>query len=571
MSVELNFMIAGEAGQGVQSIGFLLAKAFSRGGYYIFADQDYESRIRGGHNFFRIRVRDSEVGAISENIDLLIAMNEESIGIHESEVVDNGVILFNADEVRNLESDKRYFAVPLNSIAKTKTGSIIMANTVAVGAAMGLVGYKLNIVEDLLKELFDKDEIKESNIVATRAGYEFAVNNYGGNILPKISPLSSVKNMLLSGNEAVSLGAIAADCKFVAAYPMTPSTSIMEYLASRADAAHMVVVQPEDEISAVNMIIGASFAGVRSMTATSGSGFCLMIEGLGLAGITETPIVIVDGQRPGPAVGLPTRTEQGDLLFAIHAHHGDFPRVVFAPATVEEAFWITVKAFNLADRYQIPVIILTDHYLASSYNTVSRFELSKLQIDRGLLYEVEKEGIFAPYMRHRITETGISPRAFPGNPDALVVTDSDEHDENGHLIEDARIRTEQVQKRMRKIISLKKDMALPKLYGPKDAETMFIGWGSTYGALREAVAKMLEEGASVSMLHLSELWPFPADAVSKAIDNTTNCFVVENNATGQLARLIKQETGKVIDSRILKFNGRPFTPEQIIVEFKGVY
>jgi len=301
---------------------------------------------------------------------------------------------------------------------------------------------------------------------------------------------------------------------------------------------------------------------VRAMTATSGSGFCLMVEGLGLAGITETPIVVVEGQRPGPAVGLPTRTEQGDLQFVLHAHHGEFPRAVLAPATVEDAFWMTVKAFNLAEKYQLPVIILTDQHLASSYATVDRFDLSKVTVDRGLLFSGD-EAEQLEYRRHRITETGISPRAFPGQSKALVITDADEHDEAGHLIEDAGMRTAQVQKRLRKLFNLKKEIEPPQLYGHKTAETTLIGWGSTFGAIHEAVDILRKDGASVNMLHLNELWPFPAEGVIDAIGRSHHSYVIENNATGQLAQLIRTETGNEISGRILKYDGRPFTPAYI--------
>jgi 2-oxoglutarate ferredoxin oxidoreductase subunit alpha len=324
----------------------------------------------------------------------------------------------------------------------------------------------------------------------------------------------------------------------------------------------LVMVHAEDEIAAINMAIGAAYAGVRAMTATSGSGLCLMVEGIGLAGITETPIVIIDAQRPGPAVGLPTRTEQGDLQFVLHAHHGDFPRAVLAPATIEDAFWVTVRAFNWAEKYQLPVIILTDQHLASSYSTVNQLDLSQVTIDRGMLF-LEKEDDPLEYMRHRVTKSGISPRAFPGLGEALVVTDCDEHDEEGHLTEDAGERTAQVQKRLRKLIPLEKEINTPQKYGPKKAETTLISWGSTYGAIHEAVDILRKGDTDVNMLHLNELWPFPAKAVADAVSKAQHSYAIENNATGQLAHLIRTETGYDVSGRILKYDGRPFTPDYI--------
>jgi 2-oxoglutarate ferredoxin oxidoreductase subunit alpha len=561
MPVDFNFMVGGEAGQGVQSVGFLLAKVFARGGYSIFADQDYESRIRGGHNFFRVRVKDSHVGAIAQPIDMLVALNKESIDLHREELAARGVAIFDGEKMKNASTGDGLFGIPLQRLAEEKAGDKVMTNTVALGAALALADYDLNILDTALMEHFGKGEVGDRNTTAAKAGYEYARAEYKGKFR-KIKPLSEAKRMLLTGNEAISLGAIAAGCKFMAAYPMTPASSVMEYIASKAEDFDLVMVHAEDEIAAVNMSVGAAYAGVRAMTATSGSGLCLMVEGMGLAGITETPIVIIDGQRPGPAVGLPTRTEQGDLQFVLHAHHGDFPRAVLAPATIEDAFWVTVKAFNWAEKYQLPVVILTDQHLASSYATVDQFELSEVNIDRGLLLS-DKEDKPSEYMRHRVTKSGISPRAFPGVGKALVVTDSDEHDEEGHLTEDAEMRTSQVQKRLRKLFSLRQEISLPRRYGPKKAETTLIGWGSTYGAIHEAVDILRKEGASVNMLHLNELWPFPAEAVADAVSKAHSSYVIENNATGQLARLIKAETGYDVSGRILKYDGRPFTPAYV--------
>jgi len=562
MPVDFNFMVGGEAGQGVQSVGFLLAKVFARGGYHIFADQDYESRIRGGHNFFRIRISDREIGAIAQEVDILIALNMDSIKRHQSEMAAQGTVIFDGDKIKEVSGHNgSLLSIPLEKLAEEKAGGKLMLNTVALGAALSLLNYDLNVLNTVLVERFGKGEIGDRNVAAAKAGYEYVQAEYKGDFR-KIKPLSEVKRMLLTGNEALCLGAIAAGCRFMAAYPMTPATSIMEYMAAKSRDFGLVMVHTEDEIAAINMAIGAAYAGVRAMTATSGSGLCLMVEGIGLAAITETPIVIVDGQRPGPAVGLPTRTEQGDLQFVLHAHHGDFPRAVLAPATIEDAFWVTVKAFNWAEKYQLPAIILTDQHLASSYATVDQLDLSQVTIDRGMLFSEKGDGP-PDYRRHKVTTSGISPRAFPGLGKALVVTDCDEHDEEGHLTEDAGERTAQVEKRLRKVLSLREEIDTPRKYGSRGAETTLIGWGSTYGAIREAVDMLRKEGSSVSMLHLSELWPFPTKAVADAVGKAQNSYAIEGNATGQLARLIKTETGYDVGGRILKFDGRPFTPTYI--------
>ena len=562
MPTDFNFMIGGEAGQGVQSVGFLLAKAFACGGYHIFADQDYESRVRGGHNFFRVRVSNDRVGAIAEDVDVLIALDGDSIRLHKAEMASPGIIIFDGENIEGVSGNSgSLLSVPLDRMAEEKAGDKLMLNTVALGAALAAVSYDLDTLNTVLTDHFGSGEVGSRNVAAAKAGYDYVRSERKGKF-GKIKPLSKPKRMLLTGNEAISLGAIAAGCKFMAAYPMTPASSIMEYLAAKSKEFDLVMVHTEDEIAAINMAIGAAYAGVRAMTATSGSGLCLMVEGIGLAGITETPLVIIDAQRPGPAVGLPTRTEQGDLQFVLHAHHGDFARAVLAPATVEDAFWTTVKAFNWADRYQLPVIILTDQHLASSHATVDPLDLSQVKIDRGVLFS-EKENDPLKYMRHKVTKSGVSPRAFPGLGKALVVTDCDEHDEEGHLTEDAAQRTAQVQKRLRKISPLNKEIGTLRKHGSREPETTLIGWGSSYGAVHEAVDILRKEGASVNMLHLNELWPFPTKAVVDAVGSARNSYVVENNATGQLAQLIKTQTGYDVTGRILKFDGRPFTPAYI--------
>jgi 2-oxoglutarate/2-oxoacid ferredoxin oxidoreductase subunit alpha len=562
IAMDINFMIGGEAGQGVQSVGFLLAKAVTRGGYHIFADQDYESRVRGGHNFYRIRVKDTPVHAIGNSIDILITLDKESISLHMKEVRDGGIIVYDSTVKVAAGGKARYIGIPLNKLAEEKAGNKIAANTVALGAVLSLTGLDFDILAEVLREHFGNNETGESNVKAARAGYDYTSTNSGTYNITTLDNMPAANRMLLNGNEAIALGALAAGCKFIAAYPMTPASSIMEYMATKSNDLNVVVIQPEDEISAINMVVGASYAGARAMTATSGGGFCLMVEGIGLAGITETPAVIVDAQRPGPAIGLPTRTEQSDLLFAINCSHGEFPRVVLAPGTVEEAFWLTVKAFNLADKYQLPVIILTDQHLASSYATTGKFDLSKVTIDRGTLVT---GNVKDTYKRHALTENGISPRAFPLQKNLLVVTDSDEHDEEGHPIESAEIRTQMVQKRMKKLELLKQqDLAQPEPYPGGKGDTLLVGWGSTHGAIREAVDILNSKETGTGHLHISELWPFPAEAVDKALSAYKKSYVIENNATGQLARLIQEQTGKKVSGTILKYDGRPFEPANIV-------
>ncbi len=570
MPVEINIMVGGEAGQGVQSAGFILGKSLARGGYHVFADQDYESRIRGGHNFFRVRARDIEVEAPVEPVDILIALNRETIELHRGELKPDSVVIFDSEKIKDAVAPGRgsLFGIPLDKTAELETGNRIMANTVAIGAALGLTGYDSGIFEDVLKQYFPGQKVAEANVKAGRAGYKYARDNFKGSFSIRLSPIENKEMMFLSGNDAISVGAIAAGCRFFAGYPMTPSTPILEYLAARAKDVGLAVVQSEDEIAALNMAVGAAYAGVRAMTATSGSGFALMVEALGLAGMTETPVVIVDGQRGGPAVGLPTRTEQGDLLFVIHAAPGEFPRAVFAPSNPSDAFWLTIKAFNMAEKYQTPVIILNDHHLATLYQTVPSFDLSKVEIDRGELFLPDEAGKAEDYKRHLVTESGISPRAFPGQANALVVTDADEHDEYGHLTETIEDRNAQVEKRLRKMSGLRREISSPRRYGPESAEGTLVGWGSSYGAIREAVDILNRDGAKVNLLHFTELWPFPAEAVESALRESRYTIVVECNATHQLAQLMRAETGIQADGYISRYDGRPLTPAFVVDAFK---
>jgi 2-oxoglutarate ferredoxin oxidoreductase subunit alpha len=565
MPGEVNIMVGGEAGQGVQSVGAILAKTMAGGGLHVFADQDYESRVRGGHNFFRIRAGRRRVLALRHGLDLLVALNKETVDLHRQEVKKGGLIIFDEEQAKVRPEGVEYLNVPLDRLAEEKTGNKLMANTVAVGAVLGLAGYDLALLAPVLKDEFGKhgDRVVQENVTAARAGFDF-IREHGQKLkVPVIRQRAGVKRrLLLNGNEALALGAMAGGCRFIAAYPMTPASSIMEYMADKGRPYGVVTVHVEDEIAGMNMAVGAGFTGARAMIATSGGGFALMVEALALAGMTETPVVAFLGQRPGPATGLPTRTEQGELWFALHAGHGEFPRAVLAPATAGDAFHAAVKAFNLAEKYQTPVIILGDHHLATSYVTVDRFDLGRVKIDRGeLLTEAEVRDM-NDYKRHAVTRSGVSPRALPGQGKALVVTDSDEHDEAGHMIEDATTRERQVEKRLRKLAGLRREVTRPEFHHSDGAAATLIGWGSTYGAIREAADLLEKDGPAVNTLHLSQVWPFPAAAVVSAMREQKN-IVVESNATGQLARLIRRETGLEADAAILKYDGRPHSPEDI--------
>lgn len=559
--MDVKIVVGGEAGQGIQTVSSIMSKFFLRSGYYVFVEHSYQSRIRGGHNFTQIRVSTSPIYSIDEGINILVALNEETIKLHTDELLDRGIVIYDNELIKGLEGEK-FYGAPLQRIAVEKAQTKVAINSVACGVLVGLLDGEFPILEELIKEQFKDLEVREKNIQSAKAGYEIGKDKKDFQL--KTPFLSDNSRLVMDGGSAVGFGAIVAGCRFLSAYPMTPGTAVMNYLAGHSKKYNIVVEQAEDEISAINMVLGASFAGVRSMVTTSGGGFSLMVEGLSLAGMTETPCVIHIGQRPGPATGLPTRTEQAELLFVINAGHGEFPRYVTAPRDVKDAFYKTIKAFNLADKYQIPSIILTDQFLIDSTATIDNLDLSGIEINRYIDNNPSRD-----YKRHLITASGISPRALPGTDGILVITDSDEHDEEGHITEDLEIRKRMVEKRLKKGVLLKEEVEEPLYIGVSDPEVILVGWGSTYGAIRESVDRLIDEGYRIGLLHFSDVYPLPTSWLGKYGDK--RFIAVEGNATSQLAQLIRRETGLNILEKILKYNGRPFTPSEIIREVKKIW
>jgi 2-oxoglutarate ferredoxin oxidoreductase subunit alpha len=570
--MDYSIRIGGEAGQGLQTIGAALAKIFSRQGYHVFTHQDYMSRVRGGHNFYQIRFSDTPLFASREKIHVLVALNRETVDLHRDSLHEEGVILYDPKEEEKPEMDARFLPTPFEQLAQDEGGQKIMANSVAVGAILGIFGFGPETADQVTTELLGKkiDEIIQGNLKAIRAGHRHAREHCPNLDRFHIDEAREEKLMLINGVQAIAAGALMSGVKFYAGYPMTPSTGIMVYLAGKAEAFNLVVEQSEDEISAINMALGASYAGVRAMTGTSGGGFALMTEGLSLAGITETPLVIAEMQRPGPATGLPTRTEQSDLFFVIHGGHGEFPRVVLTPGTPEQAFQAANKAFDLAEKYQIPVFIQADQYLGDTEWTFKGFDLDRLRYEDYRLRR-EKLAELKEYKRYAITDDGISPLAVPGDSNHLVVVDSDEHDEEGHIIEDAETRVKMVNKRLHaKMRTLPGEIVPPALYGDQEADHIIIGYGSTYGVMREAVDH-LKESHSLAMLHFSEVYPFPPREQFDYVEllrKKRKTICVENNATGQFNLLLRAETGFACTAGINRYDGRPFTVESLMGEIE---
>ncbi len=575
----MTIKIGGEAGMGVESGGAGLTRALSRGGLHVFALQDYMSRIRGGHNFFQVRISTKELFTFTDDVHLLLAFTKDCIDRHKGEIVKGGAVLYDEalgyDQASIREHGIKACPVPFSKLATDIGGHRIMSNTCALGAAAGITGYDFERIKDVIETNFKKkgEEVIAKNLAVAKAGYDYVHEKYAKDFEFKLEPVDTTvpkRRMVLHGNQAVALGAMAGGCKFISAYPMTPATSIFEYITAKANKYGIVSKQTEDEIAAVLFAIGANHAGVRAMTCTSGGGFSLMVEALGLSGITETPLVIAEVQRGGPSTGLPTRTEQPDLEFAISASQGEFPRIVIAPNTIEECFEMGWRAFNLAEKYQCPVIILSDLYLSSQLRSIdkNRFDFKNVKIDRGLLLTNEQVDRLTDYKRHAITDSGISPRAIPGHKNAVFVTTSDEHTEYGYAVEDADLRNKMMEKRMRKMDLAVQDMKAPELYGDANADITFIGWGSTYGAIREAVDRLRAKGQKVNFLKFTDLWPFPVEKVKPILEKAKFLVDVENNYTGQLASLIRKSTGIEMDTKILKYSGRPFSPEEIIANLK---
>jgi 2-oxoglutarate ferredoxin oxidoreductase subunit alpha len=580
--IKLSIMIGGEAGYGIVSAGEILARAFARCTLHVAAYSEVPSLIRGGHNTFQICISTHKVHSLWTGIDFLIALDRLTIDLNALNLSENGFLVYDSDTVEfdptELDRhDLHVLPMPLKSIAEEHGNASLMRNTVALGVAIALSGYENEALEDVLSEHFSHKgaKIVDANVRSSRAGFDYVKERYSEEVMRGLDgQVCGLPHKVMSGNQAIALGALKAGMTFYSGYPMTPASPLLHWFIQLEEEFDIVAKQTEDEIAAITMAIGASAAGARAMTGTAGGGYCLMTEALGLAAEAEVPLVLMLGQRPGPSTGLATRTEQGDLWIALHASQGEFPRIVLTPGDLNEAFRLTYEAFNMADRYQVPVIIMGDRILNEGVHCTTWLDMDGLEIDRGkLLSEEEAQASLEDghFKRYAITDDGVSPRARYGYKGVIQTHSGNEHNEFGDTYEGRRNRRAMVEKRMRKLKAMVKDVPPPVRFGPKDADVTLVGWGSAKMPCREALKMLAEEGHErVAYIHFPSIWPMDRELVKDVLRRNERLVGVETNFTGQFCELLARETGVRITDRILKYDGRPMNPSYIIRNLKVV-
>jgi 2-oxoglutarate ferredoxin oxidoreductase subunit alpha len=574
--------IGGAAGQGVATPGDIFAKIFSRRGLNLNAYNAYQSIIRGGHTFLTIRTGPEKITNMGDRIDLLIPLNQDSMDRHLKLLTAGAACVYNADTIQpaSTADGVQLCPLPVSELADI-TRNKVAQNTLAIGAGLHMMGIGFQALEDVLREQFKKkgDAVVSENVGVARAGYDYASAHFTA--FPNPLPTTENRYAILSGNTAMAMGGAAAGVKFYCAYPMSPSTGVLHWMAAHARKAGIMVRQVEDEIGVINMAIGAAHAGVRAMCATSGGGFALMSEGLGMSAMIETPVVVINCQRAGPSTGVPTKTEQGDLWQMLGAAFGDYPRVIAAPLDIGDCFKLIPEMFNLVDRFQCPGLVLCDLLLSEGRLSVHPEDLDfNPFIDRGELITAADgnmatatPALNGDYKRYRITESGISPRAVPGVPGHVHTVATDEHEEDGILISDEFTnpikRRAMMEKRMRKVAGIEAAVSPPALRGPRDAEVTLIGWGSTKGVIEEACEILNEQGISANQLQIRWLVPLHGEAILEILKDSRHTIIVENNYSGQFARYLRSETSFVANGHIRKYDGEPFMPHHLVESVKA--
>lgn len=573
MTDSVTWKIGGEAGFGIMSSGIMLSKIYSRMGYHVFALNEYPSLIRGGHNVITVRIAGKKFESLDRNVQILVALNKATVELHKDQLSGGAIVLFDPSDYdwkpQELPEGLHLIPVPFTEINRKSGGEPVMRNTVAIGASLALLGSEFGGLEKMLTDQFGRkgQEVVANNVALAKAGYDHVKNGFGQETTMHLTPVKpDGQKLIINGSEAVGVAAVRAGLKFAAIYPMTPINALISYLADHSKKYKIIYKQPEDEIAGINMAIGASLAGVRSMVATSGGGFALMVEGLSLAGMIEAPVVIDMGMRVGPATGMPTWTEQADLKFIINAGHGEFARIVLAPGDIDEVFDLTVAAFNLADKYQVPVFVLTDKYINESQWCVSKSVFAKaVTIDRGKV--VSEAGLDAEknFKRYSLeTENGVSPRSYIGMKNGHYVANSYEHDETGLMTEDPLERKAMATKRLHKMKAMESDIIPPAVFGTDNAEITFVSWGTSKGPILEAMKLLSVSGVDSRLVHYPWIYPFPVKSTLELLTDAKRIIDVEGNATAQLAGIIREHTGIDITERILRYDGRPFFPEEIV-------
>lgn len=571
MLQQLAWKVGGQQGEGIESTGEIFSMAMNRLGYYLYGYRHFSSRIKGGHTNNKITVRPTEVRTIADDLDILIAFDQETIDLNYKELTASGIILADAKFGPEQPEDSLapVIAIPFTEIA-SELGTSLMKNMVAIGASAALLKLDVAVFEDVVKEIFSKkgEEVVAKNMLAIEQGYakleEMAPEKSGAYVL---QPADGKRRLYMIGNDAIALGALAAGVRFMAAYPITPASEIMEYLIKKLPLFGGTVIQTEDEIAAATMAIGSNYGGVRAFTASAGPGLSLMMEAIGLSGMTEQPLVVVDTQRGGPSTGLPTKQEQSDLMQMIYGTHGDIPKVVIAPSTGKEAFYDTIQAFNIAEELQCPVILLSDLQLSLGKQTVEPFDYDSIQVTRGKLLSgdaVPENEDKAYFKRYEVTENGVSPRVLPGMKNAIHHVTGVEHDETGKPSEAAGNRKHQMDKRMRKLQTIQFQEPVYKNTPHEQPDVLLVGFNSTRGVLEELQESLNGQGITTNHAHIRLVHPFPVEEMQALVDSAKQVLVVENNATGQLASIVKMNVGghqKI--KNVLRYDGTPFLPRQL--------
>jgi len=567
---QLSWKVGGQQGEGIESTGEIFSMAMNRLGYFLYGYRHFSSRIKGGHTNNKITVRPTEVRSIADDLDILVAFDQETIDVNYKELTEKGIILADAkfEPVKPEDSKAPLFAVPFTEVA-AELGTTLMKNMVAIGATASLLNLEDAVFQNVVDEIFGKkgEEVVQKNMEAIARGHEM-MNELLGNRIGEwaLAPADGKRRMFMIGNDAIALGALAAGTRFMAAYPITPASEIMEYLIKKLPKFGGAVIQTEDEIAAATMAIGANFGGVRSFTASAGPGLSLMMEAIGLSGMTEQPLVVIDTQRGGPSTGLPTKQEQSDLMAMLYGTHGEIPKVVIAPSTMEEAFFDTIQAFNIAEELQLPVILMTDLQLSLGKQTVEPFDYKKIEIRRGKIVtdDIEASADKSYFKRYEDTEDGISPRVLPGHLNGIHHVTGVEHDETGKPSEATGNRRTQMDKRFRKLDALKFDTPVYKNAPHEEPDVLLVGFNSTRGAIEEVQERLNAQGLKVNHAHIRLIHPFPSADMAPLVAKAKKVIVVENNYTGQLANIMKMNIGghdKI--EMITKYNGTPFLPGEL--------